>query len=62
MENDTGDVVFLVRIRRRDVSRPWEWRGSVHEVATGRRFYVSSGRDVADFIDLRLSGLAPEEP
>jgi hypothetical protein len=31
-----------------------EWRGSVREVDTGQLFYVTSTRDVADFIASRL--------
>ena len=31
-----------------------EWRGSVYEVASGRRLFVTHTRDVADFIATRL--------
>jgi hypothetical protein len=32
-----------------------EWRGSVHEIASGRRLFVTHTRDVADFIAARLA-------
>jgi hypothetical protein len=32
-----------------------EWRGSVHEIASGRRLFVTHARDVADFIAARLA-------
>ncbi len=38
-----------------DSSGEREWRGSVFEIDTGVRFYVSGARDVADFIRARLA-------
>jgi hypothetical protein len=32
-----------------------EWRGSVHEVASGRRLFITQTREVADFIEARLA-------
>jgi hypothetical protein len=55
---NSGDAVFLVRLRRSESPEPHDWRGSVYEVATGRRFYVSNGRDVSDFIDARLADIS----
>jgi hypothetical protein len=31
------------------------WRGSVHEVTSGKRLFVTETRDVADFIAARLA-------
>jgi hypothetical protein len=31
------------------------WRGSVHDVASGRRLYVTGPSEVADFIALGLT-------
>ncbi len=44
-------------MRLQDGSRPdeAEWRGSIHEVGSGLRFYVTGTRDVADFIGARLA-------
>lgn len=30
------------------------WRGSVHDVATGRRFYVTAPGEITDFIAVSL--------
>ncbi len=27
-----------------------QWRGSIHEVSTGKRLFVTEAREVADFI------------
>jgi hypothetical protein len=43
--------VFLVRMWRGDDA---EWRGSVLEVATGRRFYLGAPGEVGDFITISL--------
>ncbi len=32
-----------------------EWRGSVHQIDSGNRFYVTGAREVADFIGTRLA-------
>lgn len=56
------DVTFLVRMWRNDeAGGDGEWRGSVHEVASGRRLFVTQTRDVADFIAARLAEV-PEKP
>ena len=57
MSEERRDVVFLVRMSLRDDDRPEEpqWRGSVHEINSGLRFYVTDARDVADFISARLA-------
>lgn len=60
MKQETGELVFLVRMWPRDTERPpcREWRGSVQEIASGLRFYVTETRDVADFIAARLAASA----
>jgi hypothetical protein len=57
---DRGDAIFLIRLRHQDGSKPPVWRGSVYEVATGIRLYVSNLRDAADFIDARLADFNAE--
>jgi hypothetical protein len=53
---ERGERVFLVRMWRQGGDDPrGAWRGSVFEIGTETRFYVSGARDVADFIDMRLS-------
>jgi hypothetical protein len=36
------------------------WRGSVHEISSGRKLYVTAPGEVADFIALHL--LSREDP
>lgn len=52
------DVTFLVRMWLREESDGDEgWRGSVHEVSSGKRFFVAETREVADFISAQLAEL-----
>jgi hypothetical protein len=54
---ENGEVVFLVRMWRREGEHVNErdWRGSIHEIESGLRFYVTDARDIADFIGARLA-------
>ena len=60
MKQESGELVFLVRMWPRDTERPAEreWRGSIQEIGSGLRFYVTEPRDVADFIAARLAATA----
>jgi hypothetical protein len=50
------DVTFLVRMWLPDESdHAAQWRGSVLEVASGKRFFITQPRDVADFIAAHLA-------
>ena len=51
--------VFLVRMWLERTPQNDAWRGSVHDVSTGRRLYVTGPGEVADFIATGLAG-APE--
>gem|GEM_PF-6830905 len=31
------------------------WRGSIHDIVSGRRFYVTGPGEIADFIAVRLT-------
>ncbi len=56
VSSDRREVVFLVRMWvEREDSSPEAWRGSVHEIVTGQRLYVTAPAEVADFIALHLS-------
>jgi hypothetical protein len=50
--------------READAGGRGGWRGSVHDVAAGRRWYLTSAAEVADFIMLALRDppAAPERP
>jgi hypothetical protein len=50
------EATFLVRMWcSEEPGCDVEWRGSVHEIASGRRLFVTHTRDVADFIAARLA-------
>lgn len=50
------DVTFLVRMwLAEETDGDAQWRGSVLEVASGQRFFVTQPRDVADFIATHLA-------
>lgn len=52
------DVTFLVRMWPREhTDGDADWRGSVHEVSSGKRLFVSETREVADFIAEHLAEL-----
>ena len=46
--------MFIVRVRREDGAAPEQLRGSVLDVATGRRLLFTSLADLSDFLYLRL--------
>jgi hypothetical protein len=50
MRSDQREYTFLVRIRQLDATPDAQWRGSVHEVTSGKRRFVSGARDVVEFI------------
>ncbi|HEY1977889.1 MAG TPA: hypothetical protein VGG89_15155 [Candidatus Baltobacteraceae bacterium] len=52
------DATFLVRMwLTEEPDSDAQWRGSVLEVVSGKRFFVTQPRDVADFIDAHLAEL-----
>ncbi len=45
------EVTFLVRMWLPEAARGCsEWRGSIQEIASGKRLFVTGTRDIADFI------------
>jgi hypothetical protein len=51
-----GELVFLVRMWMQGGDHEGgEWRGSIQEADSGRRFYVTGTRDLADFIAARMA-------
>ena len=52
---DRREVTFLVRMwSQQENSGSNQWRGSVQEVASGKRRFVTGTPDVADFIAMHL--------
>jgi hypothetical protein len=50
MKASQREFTFLVRIWGREGTSGTEWRGSVHEVASGNRRFITGTSDVAEFI------------
>lgn len=49
------EMTFIVRMWLPEDSRSQaNWRGSVHEIVSGKRLFVTGPRDVADFIAMHL--------
>jgi hypothetical protein len=62
MRSDQREYTFLVRIRQLDEAPDPQWRGSVHEVSSGKRRFVSGARDVIEFITSYLHDEDRGEP
>ncbi|MBV8364818.1 MAG: hypothetical protein JO193_09660 [Candidatus Eremiobacteraeota bacterium] len=59
---DRREVTFLVRMwLQQENSGTDHWRGSVQEVASGKRRFVTGTPDVADFIATHLQSKRHEE-
>lgn len=56
MKTGTNEIVFLVRMWvQAGEADEREWRGSIQEIDSGLRLYVTGTRDVADFIAARIA-------
>jgi hypothetical protein len=60
MQQPPEELVFVIRMwvhaeDELDGAGTPAWRGAVHELKSGQRFYVSGPRDVADFIAARIA-------
>ena len=53
--------IFLVRMWQERQAPLDAWRGSVQEIGTGRRLYVTAPGEVADFIAVRLAEAAEQD-
>ena len=56
VKNERSEMVFVVRMWQQGVEEngDTEWRGSIYQVDSGRSFYVTGPREVADFIGASL--------
>ncbi|HEY2555326.1 MAG TPA: hypothetical protein VGI15_08740 [Candidatus Cybelea sp.] len=50
MNSKRRDATFLVRMWAAGEAANAQWRGSIREVSTGKRLFVTETREVADFI------------
>ena len=63
VETKRHDVTFLVRMWLTEgPPESRQWRGSIQEVASGRRLFVTGTRDIADFIDAHLAESLVRKP
>ncbi len=60
VKSGRSEMVFVVRMWQQGIGENGEseWRGSIHQVDSGRSFYVTGPREVADLISASLA----EEP
>ncbi len=56
MKAEQREFTFLVRIWGREETTGTQWRGSVHEVSSGNRRFVTGTHDIAEFIGSYLRG------
>jgi hypothetical protein len=56
MKTAPREFTFVVRLRRQAGSTQPHWRGSVHEVSSGGRRFVTGTREIAEFIATFLLG------
>jgi hypothetical protein len=62
MTSSPLEFTFLVRLWRSEGTDAGQWRGSVHEVSTGERRFVTGTREIAEFIAARLRDDRHHEP
>lgn len=39
-----------------------DWRGSIHDVASGRRLYITAPGEITDFVAMALTQPPPDKP
>ena len=63
MKTERGERVFLIRMWREsgEPADDRKWRGSVYEIESGIRFYVTETRDIADFVAARLAAKTSDQ-
>jgi hypothetical protein len=62
MSRSRRERVFLVRMWSDADTVADDWRGSIHEVGTDRRFYITAPGDVAGYIATALLHAEPAPP
>lgn len=56
MDSDRRERVFVIRMwTDGDAVVRGAWRGSIQDVASGRKRYVTAAHEIADFVALRLA-------
>ncbi len=56
MDSERRERVFVIRMwNDGDAAVRETWRGSIRDVASGRKRYVTSALEIAEFVALRLA-------
>jgi len=56
VQPDPREHTFIVRLRRQPGAAEPQWRGSVQEVSSGGRRFITETREISDFIAAYLRG------
>lgn len=56
MKTDPREFTFIVRLRRQPEAAEPQWRGSVQEVSSGGRRFITGTREISEFIAAYLRG------
>ena len=56
MKTEPREFVFIVRLRCQPGAPEPHWRGSVQEVSSGGRRFITGSREIGDFIETYLRG------
>jgi hypothetical protein len=56
VQNDPRELTFIVRLRRQSGAAGPQWRGSVREVSSGGRRFITGTREIGEFIAAFLGG------
>ncbi len=62
MKNDPRELTFIVRLRQQPGAAEPQWRGSVQEVSSGGRRFITGTREISDFISAYLRGEQRSKP
>ncbi len=62
MKTDPREFTFVVRLRRQPGAAEPQWRGSVLEVSSGDRRFITGTREISDFIATHLRREQHAEP
>jgi hypothetical protein len=56
VKTDSPELTFIVRLRRQPGAAAPQWRGSVQEVSSGGRRFITGTREISEFIAAYLRG------
>ncbi len=62
MKTEPREFTFIVRLRCEPGAAEPQWRGSVQEVSSGGRRFITGTREISEFIAAHLRGEPHSEP